>query len=209
MSSKIQSNRDVYAAIAVAFIWMLSVLDEAHAEAWVPVDHARLDAVFVEQSASLQHYHSVMMDPLSVWFGESNNAMDAEPDAYLAAFRAAYVAAFTESLPDQGLKLVDEPAPGVLRLHVEIVDLMVNEYTAEQLMWAERFRFPTAPGFLTLVAELSDASTGAVLVRVADLGVSSEGHEVWESVRRSFEAWASTLASVLVDHDQAPALASR
>lgn len=209
MSTRTQTARYVCSAVAVALVWLAAaVVDQAQAEAWVPVDHTQLDAVFVEQGAVLEGYRRIMMDPLSVWFGEYDTT-DARLDECLAAFRAAYSTAFAGQLARRGLELVHEPGPGVLRLHVEIVDLMVNDHTAAQLLWAERFSFPTAPDHLTLVAELSDASTGAVLMRIADLGLSREGPDIWPSVRRSFEAWAYTLAGVVADRGQAPSLASR
>ena len=209
MSTKGWTVRDNYSALAVGMIWLMAAtVEHAHAEAWVPLPNAQLNAVFVEQGAVLAGYHSVIMDPLSVWFGESDST-EAERDAYLAAFRAAYATAFAESLPRQGLALVDEAGPGVLRLHVEVVDLMVNEHGEEQLRWAERFSFPTAPERLTLVAELSDASTGAVLVRVADLGRPGDGVDVWSSVHESFEGWAITLAGVVSDHGRGLSVAAR
>lgn len=209
MSTQLQRRKEIGCTIVLTLAWLAAAaMDRAHAQAWVPVHHAELDAVFVAQDAVLGSYRRVLMDPLSVWFGESDTA-SAEIDRHLDAFRAVYAVAFKDKLAARGLELVDQPGPGVLRVHVEIVDLMVNGYTAEQLVWADRFRFPTARERLTLVAELSDSSTGAVLMRAADLGMSSDGLDVWRTVRRSFDVWADNLAGVVVDHGRTPALASR
>ena len=209
MSARTQSYRDRLAGVVVCLIWLLAaVVDQANAEAWVPVNHAQLDAVFVEHSAALEGYHSVIVDPLSVWFGESNLAQK-DLEAHLEAFRTAYASAFAQTFATRGLQLVENPGPGVLRVHVEIVDLMVNGYSDDQLEWAEQFAFPTAPDHLTLVAELSDASTGAVVVRVADLGRANDGQDVWGSVRESFESWGTSLAGVITRQGEGPAFVSR
>ena len=207
MSSLRCTVKDVYSAMVVTLAWSLAA-NQAQAEAWVPVEYAGLDAVFVEQNALLDGYHAIVMDPLSVWFSESDT-MDGERVATLEAFRSAYASAFTENWSRQGFELVDEAAPGVLRVHVEIVDLMVNEFSEQQLIWAERFSFPTAPQHLTLVAEVSDASTGKVLMRIADLGLPGDGAEVWSVVRESFAGWAASLAGVVAAHGQGPSLAAR
>ena len=119
MSGTKRTIKDVYSAMAVTLVWSLAAgSDQVRAEGWVPVQHADLDAVFVEQDALLDGYHSIMLDPLSVWFGESATA-GAELDATLEAFRAAYADAFTQSLSRQGFELVDEAGPGVLRIHAD------------------------------------------------------------------------------------------
>ncbi len=209
MSTGMKKSKGTFYGIAVVFTGLFAaVSNEANAEAWIPVEHADLDAVFVERSAALSGYQSVIMDPLSVWFGDSD-ASSEDPGGHMPEFRSAYAAAFSEQLVSHGFDLVDVAGPGVLRVHVEIVDLMVNDYSNEQLEWAERFSFPTAPERLTLVAEFSDASTGKVLVRIADLGLPNEVQDVWFTVRRNFDEWAATLANVLAEDRQAPALASR
>ncbi len=209
MSTGIKKYKRASYGITVVFAGLVAIVNNvANAEAWIPVNHAELDAVFMEQSAALNGYHSIIMDPLSVWFGES--AVPGENAAgHLSEFRSAYADAFSEQFVGHGFELADVAGPGVLRVHVEIVDLMVNDYSAEQLEWAKRFSFPTAPERLTLVAEFSDASTGKVLVRIADLGLPNEVPDVWSTVRRSFDEWATTLANVVSDDRQAPALAAR
>ena len=210
MSTGMKKHSATFLSIAiVATGFGATVTSDANAEAWIPVDHAGLDAVFVEQSAALDGYHSVIIDPLSVWFGDSDASSDDPEGGHLPEFRSAYAAAFTEQLASHGFELVDVAGPGVLRVHVEIVDLMVNGYSTEQLEWAERFSFPTAPEHLTLVAEFSDASSGNVLVRIADLGLPNEVQDVWSTVRRSFDDWATTLADVISTDREVPALASR
>ena len=145
---------------------------------------------------------------LSVWFGDSDTS-DEDTDGHLSEFRSAYTAAFSAQLGNRGFDIAEVAGPGVLRVHVEIVDLMVNDYSDEQLEWADRFSFPTEPEHLTLVAEFSDASTGRVLVRIADLGLPNEVQDVWSTVRRSFDEWAMTLATVLVEDLPLPVLALR
>ena len=201
-------RNSLYSAAIVLTGFATVINSNAHAEAWIPIDHAELDAVFVEQSAVLNGYHSVIMDPLSVWFSDSDTSGD-DPNGNLSGFRTAYAAAFSAQLGSHGFDIAEVAGPGVLRVHVEIVDLMVNEYSEEQLEWAERFNFPTAPEHLTLVAEFSDASSGKVLLRIADLGLANDVQDVWSTVRRSFDEWAMTLANVLSEDRRAPALASR
>lgn len=209
MSTGIRKCRGCLRSIAAVLTGLVAIAGtEVNAEAWIPVDHAELDAVFIEQNAALSGYHSIIMDPLSVWFGDSE-ASGEDTDGHLSEFRSAYAAAFSAQLGNHGFDIAEVAGPGVLRVHVEIVDLMVNDYSDEQLQWAERFSFPTEPERLTLVAEFSDASTGHVLVRIADLGLPNEVQDVWSTVRRSFDEWAMMLATVLVEDRQLPALASR
>jgi hypothetical protein len=177
-------------------------------EAWVPVRHPGLDVLFIEHRARFEGYRQIVIDPLSVWFDESH-LDDGRLAGDLEAFSDSFAAGFTARFIAEGYEPVERPGPGVLRVHVEIVDMMVNGHTQQQLAWARRFNFPTAPGHLTLVAEVSDSHSGAVLLRVADVGQAGDGRDLWRSVRESFHSWAGMLAGVLAENRRAPVLAAR
>ncbi len=86
-----------------------------------------------------------------------------------------------------------------MRLHVEFIDLR-SVKSAEQIPeYVATKKFKTAPGHITLVAELSDSVSGQVLARVADLGKkqSSGGStEIdWQAIEFDLRNWAGIFAA--------------
>ena len=79
--------------------------------------------------------------------------------------------AFGDELQRGALKRTDQPGPGVLRVKARVVDLYLGDL-GTRLPGRSRV-LTTSSGEASLVVELSDASTGAVLARVGD----------WEELR--------------------------
>lgn len=96
----------------------------------------------------------------------------------------------------QRLALTDSPGPGVLRIQARLVDVRLN---APDFPTPARIeQFARSAGEWTLVAELVDSGSGAVVGRLVDHWVDPEERymrrmtrvENTQALRRAAEAWA-------------------
>jgi hypothetical protein len=145
----------------------------------VQVKGKRLDAVFLLPGADFRGYKKIMMDPVEVAF-EKNWARDYNREATTLsqrldqqdlerisnAARDAFTEVFTEEYRKEGLEIVSEPGPDVLRLRPGVIDLYV---VAPDNMTSGRSRtYVMESGRATLFLEARDSSTGALLGRALD-----------------------------------------
>ena len=145
----------------------------------VQVKPKRLDAVFLLPGADFRVYDKVMMDPVEVAF-EKNWLKDYNRDAttmsqrldegeaqrILDAVRDGFQEVFKETFAKEGLTLVTEPGPDVLRLRPGVVDLFI---AAPDTMTAGRSRtYSVEAGRATLFLEARDSVSGALLGRALD-----------------------------------------
>ncbi len=167
---------------------------------WQAVDTQELDYVFVNTDAPPGMYDKVLIDPLTVWY-----AADAGQDVGVLAnnvdlLRDRFQVAVREELDARQIAVADEPGAGVLRIHVEIVDLKVSVGKAQLNPWAERFVFDTMSGRMTVVAELQDARTDEVWFRFADLeGESVTESGMWDEVDAALTFWSHALGQAVTD----------
>ena len=165
---------------------------------WQAVDNQQLDFAFINEDAQHGMYDKVLFDPLTVWY-----AVDASQDAgalegNVDRLRGRFQVVVQEELGARGIEVADEPGAGVLRLHVEIVDLKLNIGKTNRNPWTDRFVFETMPGRMTVVAELQDAQTDDVLFRLADLESESVNEAaVWDEVDAALTSWSHTLGPVI------------
>ena len=177
-------------------LWFLLVSGWAVADGvWLKDNESRFDVSYRLSGAAVTGYRNVMLDPLSVWYADQTD--EARAAANVATLQEHFSQVFSETLQANGFVLVDDPGEAVLCLHVEIVDLRVNDHSTRQLAWSERFSFPVAPGHMTLVAEVRDTGTGDVLLRVADQEDAVESGDLWSLVDQIFAGWAGDIAATL------------
>jgi len=160
-----------------------------------------LDEVFVKQGVDFSRYTSVMIDPVSVWYPDEyapapENVEKAQ--ANLARAQNLFHETIADAL-DERFTVVDKPGKGVLRLHVEFVDLRAVPRDAGIPSELKRLDFKTRPGHISMTGELFDAGTGQQLARVADLGkqhsVGGQGVVDWEAIASDFEYWANIFSA--------------
>jgi hypothetical protein len=153
-------------------------------EGLVEVKSKRLDAAYLAPGADFRPYTKLMVDPTQTafhkdWMKNMNNRRDIsrmidsdQAKEMLEAAKTNFAEVFTEAFTKAGYTIVDEPGPDVLRVTPGVVNLYVN---APDVMAAGRSTsYTTSAGEATMVLELRDSHTNALLARVFD---KRETHE--------------------------------
>jgi uncharacterized protein DUF3313 len=168
----------------------------------------RVDSVYAAPGASLVKYRRVMLDELDVAFKADWQARRPEISAgeigdirTLAA--SLFRAAFAAQLEKGGYAIVTAPAADVLRVKAAIVDVDFAPASAAAAGVAGKYVVSAAD--ISLVAELRDSQSGAILARVIDrkrgrdvgnLEMASEKNTSNEVVQ-AFSTWAGLLREAL------------
>jgi len=182
-------------------------------ESWdglVQVKPKRMDAAYLLPGADFRPYTKLMIDPTQVAFQKdwqkrvndsrrlSDRVDDEQAQKILAAARANFDDVFAEAFTKAGYTIVQAPAADVLRVSTAVVNLYVN---APDTMSAGRsYSFTTEAGEATLILEVRDSLTNALMGRVLDRRETqgSAGMQMSSSVtnqaefRALFRQWANT-----------------
>lgn len=135
-----------------------------------------IELAYTLPGASLASYTKVLLEPIDVSFRKDwNPKVPGSPfklgakdrEMIRAKAKTIITKAFEKEIQTNGgYPIVNEAGPDVLRVKVHIVNLYV---TAPDVMTAGRSQtYTVSAGEMTLVAELSDSETGAVLARAVD-----------------------------------------
>jgi hypothetical protein len=188
-----------------------AALAEKPPETWdglVEVKSKKFDAAFLAPGADFRVYSKIMVDPTQVAFRKdwqrnmnddrdlSRKITDEDAQEILAAARTNFDDVFHEAFSKAGYTVVTTPGPDVLRVATGVVNLYLN---APDTMTATRSRTYTAnAGEATLVMELRDSLTGALLARVLDRRETLDTGMQWASrvsntsdFRNLFRTWSS------------------
>jgi hypothetical protein len=134
-----------------------------------------LDQVYVREGVTLAKYKRVMLDPVEVSFdknwnprGSTGSRLDAaDPVAIREGLAKLARDVFRRELERKnGYPLVDEPGEDVLRVRAKIVDLYINAPEVDTPGITRTY--VVNAGEMTLVAELYDSQTNALIARVVD-----------------------------------------
>lgn len=145
----------------------------------VEVEPKRMDAAFLLPGADFRPYTKLMVDPTQVAFSKdwmksindqtrdlSRKVTDADAARILESARANFDDVFREAFRKAGYEVVTTPGPDVMRVATGVTNLYLN---APDTMTPGRSRSYTAnAGEATLVIEVRDSLTGALLGRVID-----------------------------------------
>ena len=145
----------------------------------VEVKSKRMDAAFLLPGADFRPYTKVIVDPTQVafrkdWLKDTNQSRprltsqvtEQQAADILAAARSNFDDIFGDAFTKAGYAVVTAPAPDAIRVSTAIVNLYLN---APDTLSADRSRTYTAnAGEATLVMEVRDSMTGALLARVVD-----------------------------------------
>ncbi len=199
--SKSPPQRATLMALLV-FAGAMSVGGQVEAEVWQRIDGTGLDQVYARTNTDLSGYDRVMIDPLSIWFVQTDTLDDDQGQANLAGLRSEFNETIEAALERDGYEIVDAPGSGVLRLHVELIDLKINEPRTAENPFSNRYRFHTASGKITLIAELRDSETDEVLIRIAHLEkelatAAAQITSAWDEVYQAFASWSMMLSDTL------------
>ena len=178
----------------------------------VRIDVKGIDHAYMRPGANLAPYRRLMIDPVEVAFSKdwdpertgSHLKLSAEEREKIRSDLAAlFMKTFGEELEKGGYKVVDAAAPDVLRVIPKLEDVYVN---APDLMAPGRTRtYVMNAGRMSLLAELRDSETGAIIARVSDQSEARDlpYFELATSVSNSVEArrmiadWARILRARL------------
>jgi hypothetical protein len=162
----------------VAFAVPAWSADRDASETWEGLKRVKrpgLDTVYVREGVSLAKYKRVMLDPVDVSFDKNWNPKrslgspfdSADPAAIRQNLAKLARDVFRRELEKKGgYPLVDTPGDDVLRVRAQIVDLYIN---APDTNSASPTRvYVVNAGEMTLVAELYDSQTNALMARVVD-----------------------------------------
>jgi hypothetical protein len=168
------------------------------------VKSKKLDLLYVQPGATLASYNKIWIDPVQVAFSKSwkpdRFKVDSQDRERIRSDLAAeFQRVFQQELQEKGgYEIVSAAGTDVLRVTAAIIDLYI---AAPDTAEAGRTKvYSVSPGEMTLVAELRDTETGAILARVADHKGRSFGAMQWTTratnvaeARRILRAWATTL----------------
>jgi hypothetical protein len=146
----------------------------ADAEGLVKVKVRGLQQVFARPGATLAGYSKVMLDPIEVAFAKSWDVRPAgkaitvqDKERIQQRLQSLLRDVFTKEISStHRYTVVDSPGEGVLRVKAEIRDLFINAPDVETPGITRTYA--RSAGEMTLVAELRDGPTGALIARVID-----------------------------------------
>ena len=149
-------------------------------ESWsglVEVNARQFDSAFLLPGADFRPYTKVMLDEPQVAFRDNwlnsgsgsrarTRVTEADAERILATVSTNTTDIFAREFERAGFKVVTAAGPDVLRVRIGVVNLFVN---APDTLSAGRSRsFTTNAGEATLIMELRDSQTKALLASVAD-----------------------------------------
>lgn len=172
------------------------------------VKSKKLDLLYVLPGATLSGYDKVWLSPVEVafhksWDPDPRKVTSEDRERIRKELAEEFQKIFRQELEEKGgYALVSEAGPDVLRVLPAIINLYINAPDTKE---AGRSKvYAVSPGEMTLIAELRDAETGAILARVADQKGRSFGPMQWTTggtnvneARRILREWAVTLRNGL------------
>jgi hypothetical protein len=176
----------------------------------VRLEHTRVDAVYAAPGMTLAPYRKVMLDPPDVAFKRdwqrSHPEITGEDAIRLRSqLAASFQDAFAGELQKGGYEIAYKPGPDVLMVRASIINLDISAPHRLGVPGPQPKSYVISAGEMTLLAELRDSQSGALLARVADrkkgrespeLRVASAITNVTEA-RQAFTYWASLLREAL------------
>lgn len=168
----------------------------------------KLDLLYVQPGATLNGYTKVWLEPVQVAFSKSwkpdpRKVDSQDRERIRTELASEFQRIFKDELEGRGsYAVVTTAGPDVLLVLPAIIDLYI---TAPDTQETGRSKvYSVSPGEMTLVVELRDAETGAILARAVDRKGRSFGPMQWNTrgtntveARRILRAWAVTLRDAM------------
>ena len=161
-----------------------------------PAD-AQVEQVYISPGADFSVYTRLMASPLEIYYPEDGPQPSEEE---LERLRETFRTAFLTEIGD-AYEIVPEPAPDVLHVIAQIIDLKVTGALGS-FEATGRLRELVTRGQLTLLMEFRDSVTGRVLARAGETeqGAStarSAEDASWAEVETAARRWASMFRTFL------------
>lgn len=181
----------------------------------VRVQSKQVDTLYAMPGVSLARYHRVMLDSVDLafkldWQKRHPEVSESDVTRIRSQGAAVFHEIFSSALTlNNGYPLVTQPAPDVLRVTASITELDVAA-TPDSV--GNKRMYVVSPSDLTLLMELRDSTTGALLARAIDKekGRAVGNLQVADAVsnsaeaRRALEMWAGLLRGALDRARSAP-----
>lgn len=169
-----------------------------------------MDYAAVDPLADFSRYSRIMVDPVEVSFakgweplkpGSTFVAAEHDVERLKQDLGEVVQEGFERQIREGGrFGLADAPAPGVLRIHARLVDVRLNAPALPAPARTEQFA--RSAGEWTLVADLVDADSGAVVGRLVDRWTDPEEQylqrmtqvENTRALWRATDAWAGAVS---------------
>jgi hypothetical protein len=182
-------------------------------ETWdhlVKVKSKRLELVYLAPGADFRPYKRVMLDPTEVAFeknwrrdynnttmGLSQRVSETELEKLIAQGVVAAGDLFAAAWTEGGYPVVTAPGADVLRVRTGIMNIRVT--SPDRPMAGRSTSFANEAGFATLVVEVRDSQTGAIMGRAVDGRVAGDTSVGWRNrvtnrsdFRQVVKGWAKT-----------------
>lgn len=156
-------------------------------EGLVRVKSKKLDLVYLAPGADFRAYHKVMLDPTEVafqkdWKKDYNNTSralsakvsDSELQKVVVEAGKAATELFTDAFNKGGYPVVTEAGEDVLRVRTGVVNLSVT--APDRPMMGRSRSFAGEAGYATVVIEVRDSMTGALLGRAVDQRIAGDNN---------------------------------
>jgi hypothetical protein len=208
-----------FIASSVAFAVLLATPNVVSAKApvtWdnlIKVNSKRLEAVYLLPNADFRPYTKVMLDPTQVAFkpnwqkdindnsvGLGNRVSDQQANQIATFARTGFESIFAKAFGDAGYQVVTAPGPDVLRIVTGVLNLYIDAPDTGMSMTTN---FSAEAGQATVVVEVRDSQTNAVLGRAVDAQIAGDmaGMRTRATNKDDFEIlfkqWAKTSAQGL------------
>jgi hypothetical protein len=176
----------------------------------IKVNSKRLEAVYLLPNADFRPYTKVMLDPTEVAFkpnwqrdindgsvGLGNRVSDKQANQIATLARTGFEQIFAKAFGDAGYQVVTAPGPDVLRIITGVLNLYISAPDTGMSMTTN---YSAEAGQATVVVEVRDSQTNAVLGRAVDAQVAGDMAGMrtrasnTEDFKSLFEQWAKTSA---------------
>lgn len=175
-------KRSIWLAPVMLFATLATSMADERPESWdglVEVKAKKMDAAYLAPGADFRPYTKVIIDPTQAAFNKdwmkrmndptrsvSTRITQEDADKIIASTQSNFDDIFREAFEKAGYPVVTAPGPDVVRVSTAVINLYVN---APDTMTPGRSRtFTTDAGEATLVMEVRDSMTRALLARVLD-----------------------------------------
>lgn len=192
--------------LSAALPFGIAVAQTATAEQLVEIPPNRLQRLYLAPGADLTQVTAVILDPPQVEFRDnwvrdfnagarSGRLTDQRAEQIRTEVGAGLGASFANAFRSGGFDVVEAPGPGVVRVQTHLVNLAV---IAPTVQGAGRSRtFASTAGEATLVVEVRDSRTNALLARALDGRIAGQSRLALRNsvtnrsdFRRVAEIWA-------------------
>jgi hypothetical protein len=205
--------RAVMTAVMLSFLAVMAYAADKPPGNWdglVEVNSKRLDLAYLAPGADFRPYTKIMVDPTQVafhkdWLKNMNDRRDVSRKVteehakeILEAARTNFADVFVEAFSKAGYTIVTAPGTDVLRISPGVANLYIN---APDVTAAGRSATYSAnAGEATMILELRDSQSGALLGRVLDQRATRDSMGMQQASRVTnttdfralFNTWAGT-----------------